>query len=184
MADEEKEQKQEEKKEEKPKSKKGFLQYAILGVVVLVFAGAGFFIARFLKSSSGPATADAAQGDDQTLTDDSIPDDGKTWFYKEIETVVANLNDPGAMRYASLTLTLEMSSAAPEKKTSELFAEKMPILTNWVTIYLSSLGIEDIRGDKNIKRMQLQILDALNELIFPNQKPKIKQVLIKEFAVQ
>ena len=77
-----------------------------------------------------------------------------------------------------------MSSAAPQGKIEKLFAEKMPILTNWITIYLASLGLEDIRGDKNLKRMQAQILDALNEQVFPNQKPKIKHVLFKEFAIQ
>lgn len=183
MADEEKQDKKQEEKQEQPKSKKGFLQYAILGAVVLIFAGAGFFLGRFLKGASVPATADAAGDDDEAQTDDSIPDDGKTWFFT-FEPVIANLNDPGAMRYASLTLTLEMSSAAPQGKIEKLFAEKMPILTNWITIYLASLGLEDIRGDKNLKRMQAQILDALNEQVFPNQKPKIKHVLFKEFAIQ
>ena len=60
----------------------------------------------------------------------------------------------------------------------------MPILTNWLTIYLASLSLEDIRGDRNLKRIQIQILDAFNEQLFPNQKPKIKRVLFKEFAIQ
>jgi flagellar basal body-associated protein FliL len=57
-------------------------------------------------------------------------------------------------------------------------------LKNWLTIYLSSQTIEDIGGDKNLRRIQSQILDAFNERLFPNTKPKIKEVLFKEFAVQ
>lgn len=187
MANEENEQQQEEKKEEQKKpaeSKKGFLQWAILGAVVLVFAGAGFFIGRMLKGSSLPATAGAAQEDPEAQTDDAVPDDGETWFYKDFESVVANLNDPGAMRYVRATLTFEISSAAPQSSTKELFKDKAPILTNWLTIYLASLSLEDIRGDRNLKRIQIQILDAFNEQLFPNQKPKIKHILFKEFAIQ
>lgn len=184
--EEQKEQKeQEEQKEQKEpkKSKKGFLQWAVLGVVVLIFAGAGFFAGRMIKGA-GPAAANAAQNDAEEKIDDSAPDDGKTWFFKELESVVANLNDPGVMRYVRATLILEISSAAPEKETTDMFKEKAPILTNWLTIYLASLNLEDIRGDKNLKRIQAQILDAFNEEIFPDQKPKIKHVLFKEFAIQ
>jgi len=183
MADEEKKQ-QQEKQKEPAESKKGFLQWVILGVVVLVFAGAGFFIGQMLKGASVPATADAAQEDAEAQTDDAVPDDGKTWFYKDFESVVANLNDPGVMRYVRATLTFEISSAAPQGKTIKLFEEKTPILTNWLTIYLASLGLEDIRGDRNLKRIQVQILNAFNEQLFPNQKPRIKHVLFKEFAIQ
>ncbi len=183
MADEEKKQ-QQEKQKEPAESKKGFLQWVILGVVVLVFAGAGFFIGQMLKGASVPATAGAAQENAKAQTDDAVPDDGKTWFYKDFESVVANLNDPGAMRYVRATLTFEISSAAPQGKTIKLFEEKTPILTNWLTIYLASLGLEDIRGDRNLKRIQVQILDAFNEQLFPNQKPRIKHILFKEFAIQ
>jgi len=183
MADKENEHQQEEQKEP-TQPKKGFLQWVILGVVVLVFAGAGFFVARMIKGASVPATAGAAPEDAEAQTDDAVPDDGKTWLYKDFESVVANLNDPGVMRYVRATLIFEISSAAPEGKTIKLFEDKTPILTNWLTIYLASLSLEDIRGDRNLKRIQAQILDAFNEQLFPNQKPKIKHVLFKEFAIQ
>ena len=88
------------------------------------------------------------------------------------------------MRYVRATLILEISSAAPQGKTTKLFEDKTPILTNWLTIYLASLSLEDIRGDRNLKRIQAQILDAFNEQIFPNEKPKIVHILFKEFAIQ
>ena len=54
----------------------------------------------------------------------------------------------------------------------------------WLTVYLASLHLEDIRGDNNLKRIQSQVMDAFNEKLFPDSKPKIKNVLFKEFAVQ
>lgn len=177
------EEKQQQEHEEPTKSKKGLLQWALLGLVVLTCAGAGFFVGRMLKAA-GPAAANASQQEPNEQINGPATDDGKTWFYPDMNPVVANLNDPGAMRYVRAALTFEMSSAAPKKETTETIKKKEPVLTNWLTIYLASLNLEDIRGDKNLKRIQAQILDAFNETIFPNQKPQIKHILFKEFAIQ
>ena len=57
-------------------------------------------------------------------------------------------------------------------------------MTNWLTIYLASLGIDETRGDKNLKRIQSQITDTFNEKLFPDAKPQIEGILFREFAVQ
>lgn len=190
MAEEDAEKKQEEPKEQQePKeaktSKAGLKQWIILGAVVLVCAGAGFFIGGLF---TGPAASQAAEQDQTTQdtdlnTDDSEPDSGETWFYN-LPGVVSNLNEAGITRYVRTVLTIEMTSGISEIDGEKLFKVKLPILTNWLTIYLASLSVEDVRGDKNLRRIQSQILDAFNEKLFPDQKPKIKRILFKEFAVQ
>jgi flagellar basal body-associated protein FliL len=186
MADEKTKEKQEDSKEPTA-SKTGILPWIILAAVVLLCAGGGFLLGRLLAASSITGAAQASEeneaGQPAPQADNETSKTGKTWFHN-LEPVVANLNEPGATRYARATLTLEITPDASQKEAAKIFDEKTPLLTNWLTIYLSSLSIEDIRGDKNLKRMQLQILDAFNEELFPNQKPKIKQVLFKEFAVQ
>ena len=77
-----------------------------------------------------------------------------------------------------------LSNRRAEASNKKLFLAKGPILTNWLTIYLASLGLEDIRGDRNLKRIQAQILDAFNDQLFPDEKPKIKRILFREFAIQ
>ena len=186
MADEKTKKKQEDSKESKA-SKTGILPWIILAAVVLLCAGGGFLLGRLVTGSSITGAAQASE-EDQTAqpapqADNEASKTGKTWFH-DLEPVVANLDEPGATRYARATLTLEMSPDVSQKDAAKIFEEKTPLLTNWLTIHLSSLSIEDIRGDKNLKRIQLQVLDAFNEELFPNQKPKIKQVLFKEFAVQ
>jgi len=71
-----------------------------------------------------------------------------------------------------------------QKKGLGLLQEKIPVLKSWLTIYLASQTLEDVRGDRNLMRIQSEILDAFNEKLFPNAKPKIKHILLKEFAVQ
>ena len=101
-----------------------------------------------------------------------------------MEPVVANLDEPGATRYVRAVLTLEMSGQITAEKGAALLEQKKPLLTNILTIYLSGLNIESTRGDKNLKRIQFEICDAFNERLFPDSKPLIKGILIKEFAVQ
>jgi flagellar basal body-associated protein FliL len=77
-----------------------------------------------------------------------------------------------------------MSADMDVKEGTAFLDEKKPIFINWLTVYLSSLNLEDIRGDKNLRSIQSHIRDAFNEKLFPDSKSQIKQVLIKEFAVQ
>jgi flagellar basal body-associated protein FliL len=186
---------EEQKKPEAEKSDKKskiarFLPWIIIVVVVLICTGAGFSIGRLFAGSGTPEGAGSDSGADaQNLTDDLKADndsaDGsaKVWYY-DLDPVVANLNEPSVTRYVRASLTLEMSSDMDVEKGVVFLDEKKPILINWLTVYLSSLALEDIRGDKNLRSIQSQVCDAFNEKLFPDSQSQIKQVLIKEFPVQ
>jgi flagellar basal body-associated protein FliL len=174
--------------EKKPSG--GRLRWIIMTVVVIVCAGAGFGLGRMFGPSGtnentqtiedGPAVSGDRKAGNPGLNGDESQG---TWFY-DLEPVVANLDAPGVTRYVRLTLTLEISSKFSKEKGIPFLEEKKPILTNWLTIYLAGLSLEDIRGDRNLKSIQSQLLDAFNEKLFPDSKPQIKRLLFKEFAVQ
>ena len=164
------------------------LPKVIIVVVVVIFAGAGFTLGRLLAGSpTFQTTGGSEQGQSAQLENmdakGSDADSQKSWYY-HLEPVIANLNVDDVTRYVKASLTLEVSFEVDEKKGKVFIDEKKPILTNWLTVYLASLGLEDIRGDNNLKRIQSQVLDAFNEKLFPDSKPKIKNILFKEFAVQ
>jgi len=164
----------------------GILKWLIPVVFVAICTGAGFSLGRLLGTSGTPgAKTPPAQKEPppETKTVAAAQDKDKLWYYP-LEPVVANLNEPGVTRYVRATLTLALSYQADQKKTTEFFEEKKPMLTNLLTIYLASLSIADIRGERNLNRIRMQVLDMLNEKLFPNAKPQIKDVLFKEFAVQ
>jgi flagellar basal body-associated protein FliL len=198
MADAEDTKKQEDSKEEKPQDKTqektssgGILHWIIMAVAILLLAGAGFLSGRLFSDSGTPETAESSQQNLTTQEDSTkaeVPDlvgsgSQKVWYY-DLEPVVANLDEPGVTRYVRATLILEMSSEVDAKKAVVFLEEKKPILMNWLTIYLASLNLNSIRGDRNLKRIQSQILDGFNERLFPDAKPRIKHILFKEFAVQ
>ncbi|MHC4159426.1 MAG: flagellar basal body-associated FliL family protein [Planctomycetota bacterium] len=164
------------------------LPWILTAAIVLVFAGAGFGLGRFLAGSRTPKTAEPSQennaaGEIDLKADSSSADSQKGWYYV-LNPVVANLDVPGVTRYVRATLILEISAEVDEKKCIPFLEQKTPLLTNWLTIYLAGLSLDDIRGDSNLRRIQAQVLDAFNEKLFPDAKPQIKKILFKEFAIQ
>jgi len=167
-----------------------FLPWIIMVVVVLICAGAGLSVGRLFAGSGKPEAAESDSGSnvsarikDLKADNNSTKDTAKVWYY-DLDPVMANLNEPTVTRYVRASLTLEMSANMDVKKGTAFLDEKKPILVNWLTVYLSSLGLEDIRGDKNLRSIQSHIRDAFNEKLFPDSQSQIKQVLIKEFPVQ
>jgi flagellar basal body-associated protein FliL len=192
---EEQEKQQEQQNPEAEKSDKKslivrLLPWVIMVAVVLIGAGAGFSVGRLFAGPgtpetdvSGPGTEEQSLADDLKADSDSEGGSGKVWYY-DLDPVVANLNEPTVTRYVRASLTLEMSADMDEKKGTAFLDKKKPILINWLTVYLSSLSLEDIRGDKNLRSIQSHVRDAFNEKLFPDSQAQIKQVLIKEFPVQ
>jgi flagellar basal body-associated protein FliL len=175
------------KTDDKEASHGGILQWIIMAVIVVICAASGFGLSRLLAGPEKTETAESPEKDESTnqkiSNEDSEADSKETWYY-DLEPVVANLDVPGVTRYVRVTLTLEISPALNQEKGTAIIEVKKPILKNWLTIYLASLTLEDTRGDRNLKRIQSQILDAFNEKLFPDAKPQIKHILFKEFAVQ
>ena len=179
----EEEPKEEEKKESSEKSaggKTGIVTWIIIAAAVSLLSGSGFFLGRLIAGSGSPKEGEAAQEETQEKSTDSQGN----WF-SDLEPVVANLNVPGATRYVRASITMEMNAELIQSEGEILIEAQKPILRNWLAVYLASLSIEDARGDRNLKRIQLEILDSFNEILFPDSKPLVKQILFKEgFAIQ
>jgi flagellar basal body-associated protein FliL len=167
-----------------------YLLWILMVVIILVCAGAGLGLGRLLAGSRGPSSGahesnvESQVQDPESESSNSMTGDSQKVWYYDLDPVVANLNEPGVTRYVRATFILEVSSGLDKKEGTAFFDEKKPVLINWLTVYLSSLGLEDIRGDKNLMSIQSHVCDAFNEKLFPHSKPQIKRVLIKECPVQ
>jgi flagellar basal body-associated protein FliL len=168
------------------------LPWIIMGTVVAVCAGGGFGLGRLF---AGPKTKKEVKHEqsakeekkegtkEEAKGEDASAEVKKIWYF-DLDPIVANLNEPGVTRYVRAAITLEIDQEMEKEKGTAFLNEKKPHLINWLNIYFASLTIEDIRGDKNQRRIQTQILDTLNEKLFPDSKPLIKEILFKEFAIQ
>lgn len=153
--------------------------------IIIISAGAGAGLAKLFAGGKRPEQLQQADKKPAAPAASELIVSGnqKSWYY-DMDPIIANLNEPSVTRYIRITITLEMSEKVNAEKGKAFISEKKPELTNWLNIYLSSQTVEDIRGDKNLRRIQSQILNAFNEKLFPNGQGGIKQVLFKEFAVQ
>ncbi len=111
------------------------------------------------------------------------PKDTEDIWYYDLQPLVANLDERGATRFVRVTLTLEFRSELLKKDGEALLKSKVPILTDWLNIYLGGLSINDCSG-KNKKGIQAHICDGFNEKLFPDSKPMIQRILFKEFNIQ
>ena len=134
------------------------------------------------KSKSEKPAGEKSKGEG-SKSEKTTANAGEVWYYN-LDPVVANLDEPGATRYIRTAFILEMSPDISAEKGTALLDQKKPLIANLLTIYLAGLNIETTRGDKNLKRIQSELCDTFNEQLFPESKPMIKRILIKEFAVQ
>ena len=180
------------KTEEKEQSQQtgtkiSILTWIIMAVVVVLFAGSGFALGRLLAGSPSPEITESSQ--ENTQTEELIPDDVKTnskdtWYYNDLESVVVNPDEPGATRFVRVGLILEISSGLSKEKAKELIEAKKPPLINWLNLYFKSLTLDEMENDRDMKRILSQICDSFNEMLFPDAKPQIKRILIREFNIQ
>ncbi len=179
-------------KSDKETSGSGILQWIIMAVVVLVCAGAGFGLGRLFAGYGQPQSPLPSQQTEPApippaqKTAEDVPTENSKgiWYYNDLEPVAANLNVPNATRYVRVTLTLELSSDLAEEQGRKLLDAKKPALKNRLTLYLASLSIEDCTGTNNLMRIRSEILDAFNQELFPDSKPQIRKIYLKEFVIQ
>ncbi len=143
----------------------------ILGLVSL-FAATFGFLAPYLAIKFLPANEPAQV----------TPASSRPAFIPFGESVV-NLDEGRLTRYLRVNITLlvdEMDVQAITKDTEK----KKPILKSWLLSYLSSKGMEDIRGEAGQNRVRREIHDYFNSVLFPDGEDKIQDVLFEEFNIQ
>ncbi|MHC4531361.1 MAG: flagellar basal body-associated FliL family protein [Planctomycetota bacterium] len=168
-------------------TKISILTWMIMAVVVVLFAGSGFVLGRLFAGSPSPEITESSQ--ENSKTEELMPDDLKTnskgtWYYNDLESVVVNPDEPGATRFVRVGLILEISSALNQERAKELIDAKKPPLINWLNLYFKSLTLGEMENDRDMRRILSQICDSFNEILFPDAKPQIKRILIREFNVQ
>ncbi|AQT66930.1 flagellar basal body-associated protein FliL [Anaerohalosphaera lusitana] len=183
MADEEKK-----KKDTKEKKRPCLLGHIITAVISLTFAAGGYFVSGLFADTKpqGEQAAEEKKEDPSAEINALLAEStegSKPWTY-ELEPVVANLNEPGATRFVRATLIMEISGDMAQEKGKEFLGLKTPYLRDWLTTFLSSLTLDEANGGKNKERIKNLVCDEFNRRLFPDSKPLIKQILLKEFAIQ
>jgi flagellar basal body-associated protein FliL len=187
-AKEEPAQQSEGKSEDKETKGGGFklMTWLILAGIVIAGLTGGFGLAQLLAGGDSQIEKADIKVDDTKSFDDLLADstnEKKAWSF-DIEPVIANLDEPGVTRYARVAVTLELSGEMDSKNGTVFLEEKKAVLRDWLTTYIAGLSLERVRGTSNLARIKKEIRDQFNELVFPETKPFIVNILFKEFAIQ
>lgn len=165
--------------------KLGGILKTLLPVGLVILCGVGGYIA---SNFNVPAEADAEEGDAQATSapadkPDKSPRDVTDLTHHELEPIIINLNEPQVTRYLRVVFSLGI----PTEDFSEAKAtidKNTHDMKNWLIVYLSDLTLDDVRGAKNINRVRRQIQDSLNNRLWPDGRPLILKVSLKEWIIQ
>ncbi|MHC5060370.1 MAG: flagellar basal body-associated FliL family protein [Planctomycetota bacterium] len=181
-------------KDEKQKAPSfGLVTWIVMAAIVMAGFAGGFALAQLI-AGSGPEATQAGKADEAETNDASEdpavndmliekPQDEKPWSY-DLEPVIANLDEPGVTRYARVAITLHLSPQMDLAKGTPFLDGKKAVLRDWLTTYIAGLSLERVRGTRNLARIKKEVRDSFNELLFPQSKPFVSDILFKEFAIQ
>jgi len=168
--------------------KMGLWTWVIMLTVIALLSSSGFVLGRLMAGSS---SSDAVTTPPETETTQATPSETAlpptnqgTWYYNDLESVIVNPDEPGATRFIRVGLILEMSEELSQEKSKELIEAKKPLLINWMNLYFKGLALNEMENEKDLNRILSQICDAFNEILFPEARPQIKKILIREFNIQ
>jgi flagellar basal body-associated protein FliL len=155
----------------------GKLWLLILGGVALIGLVGGYGVGQIFGGPADP------EPDRSEKAEPSASGGGQELLYHDFDTITVNLNEPNLTRYIRATVTLAVTQENNQVVVAAV-DKKRPELRSWLNVYLSGCTLEDVRGPKNLNRIRREILEAFNARLWPDSRPRIETIYLKEFAVQ
>ena len=174
------------KETEATSGKKGSLiGWIITFAVAIICAGGGYGLSGLFAKvipEKGDEAAEAKKSEiEDILTEDS--ESAKPWIF-ELEPITSNLNEPGSTRMIQMTVVLELGAEMDKVKGEEFLKERVIHLRDWLGTYLAGLKLIQVKGSSNQSRMKVDIRENFNEKLFPDSKPLVQIVMLKDFMIQ
>ena len=151
-----------------------FLRLSLLVGVVIAGAAGGYLASRLLTAEAQP-TKPAEEG--------AAPEESRDCTYYDFEPITVTLDTRQKDRYLRVTITLAIQSKG-YKDAEKLVKKRKPVLKDKLVTYLSGLGLDDVGDARRLNKIRREILDSFNHELWPNDKPRIEQLLFKEFVLQ
>jgi len=186
MADEEIKDEVSKDKEAASDNKSGLVGWIITFAVAIVCSAGGYGLSGLFAKAAPAKSDETANSENTDETNDLITEDlegSKPWQF-ELQPITANLNEPGATRMIQVTVVMELSAEMDETKGREFLDGKIIHLRDWLQTYLANLNLEQVKGGHNQSRMKVEIRESFNEELFPDSKPLVQRVMLKDFIIQ
>jgi flagellar FliL protein len=156
--------------------KKGGKKIVLLAVC-LVFAGAG---AAFPMIVNVPAMM--GKGKDDAAAAKKEKKDAKTAIVP-FGDITVNLSEERLQRYLRLKAAFLVDAEAEKEVTAEVTKKKAAIKSAMIA-HLAGKTVKDVSGPNGVTRTQRELLERVEDVLYPDGGSKIKSVLFEEYVVQ
>ena len=96
---------------------------------------------------------------------------------------VVNLSEDRMTRYLRIKINL-LAEEEQEKSMTEHVAKHKAALKNWLISHLSGKTLKEVSGTVGVKKLQREILEKFEEMLYPDGEGHLLDVLFEEFVVQ
>ncbi len=97
--------------------------------------------------------------------------------------VIVNLADERAMRYLRVKIAVVVD-ASKEKEVESLLTKKKPAVKSKLISHLAGKTLKDVTGTVGVNRLQREILERFDEVLYPEGESPLRAVLFEEYVVQ
>lgn len=97
--------------------------------------------------------------------------------------VAVNLSEARMTRYLRVKIVL-MVDVDDSKDFTKQLEKRKPMMKDWLIGHLSGKALKDVGGTVGVKRLQREIQDRFEELLYPHGEGLPFEVLFEEFVVQ
>jgi flagellar basal body-associated protein FliL len=143
-------------------------------VVCLFFTAAGAAAPMVLPVSSLFAKSKEDKGKEKK--------DAKTAIVPFGEVVV-NLSEDRLQRYLRVKIAV-LAEAEAEKEVTELLTKKKAAVKSAMIAHLAGKSLKDVSGSVGVTRTQRELLERLEDVVYPDGGSRVKAVLFEEYVVQ
>lgn len=151
--------------------KRGKLPLIVVAVVCIGGGAALPMVVAIPGFSASKAEAKPKKADD--LHSVSVP----------FSDVVVNLAEERMTRYLRLKLALKVD-AEDEKAVTALVAKHKITMKSRIISHLAGKSLKDVSGTVGVNKLQREILEKFEDILYPDGHSKLQDVLFEEYVVQ
>lgn len=97
--------------------------------------------------------------------------------------VVVNLSEERMTRYLRLKVAVVVDAEA-EKEVTELLTQQKPALKSKMIGHIAGKTLKDVSGTVGVNRLQREVFDKFEDVLYPDGHSRIRAVLFEEYVVQ
>lgn len=94
-----------------------------------------------------------------------------------------NLSDERLNRYLRVKINL-LVTAEKEKEVIDHVTKNKAVMKSWLIGYLAGKTVKDVAGTAGVKRIQREIMERFEEILYPEGESHLHEVLFEDYVIQ